>query len=38
MNFPAAARNFFLFTESTGEILRSLWNFLVELFWHILEQ
>ena len=32
MSFHAVARNFFLFMESTGEITRSLWNFLVKLF------
>ena len=36
MSFLAIARNF-LFTESTGEVARSLWNFIVELFWHIIE-
>ena len=28
MSFPAAVRKFFLIKESTGEISRSLWNFL----------
>ena len=29
MSFLAIARNFFLFIESTREITRSVWNFLV---------
>ena len=34
MSFLAIARNF-LFIESTGEVARSLWNSLVQLFFGV---